>query len=63
MTAIPLTRNKASKKKESQIRNAVRKAETIPELACLARENDANTLTSLLQDPLISTPIYTLPNK
>tara|TARA_B100001079_G_scaffold180110_1_gene154871 strand:+ start:166 stop:801 length:636 start_codon:yes stop_codon:yes gene_type:complete len=63
MTAIPLTRNKASRKKEFQIRAAVRKAETIPELACLARENDVNTLTSLLQDPLISTPIYTLPEQ
>jgi RimJ/RimL family protein N-acetyltransferase len=63
MTDIPLTRNTASKEKESQIRNAVRNAENIPELACLARENDVDALTFLLEDPLISTPIYTLPDQ
>jgi len=63
MTDIPLTRNTASKEKESQIRNAVRNAENIPELACLARENDVDALTFLLEDPLISIPIYTLPDQ
>ena len=63
MTDIPLTRNTASKEKESRIRNAVRNAENIPELACLARENDVDALTFLLEDPLISIPIYTLPDQ
>lgn len=63
MTDIPLTRNAASKKKEAQIRNAVRAAGNLADLAHLAQKTDVKALTILLEDPQISGPIYTLPDQ
>ena len=63
MTDIPITKNKVTKEKEEQIRDAVRNAVNLRKLGRLALENDVDVLTFLLEDPLISNPIYTLPDK
>lgn len=61
MSEIPLTRVAASKERQADIRNAVRKAEKIAGIARIACRDDVAALTDLLADPAISTPIYTLP--
>lgn len=61
MSDMPLTRVAASKERQADIRNAVRKAETMADIARIARRDDVAALTDLLTDPEISTPIYTLP--
>jgi len=61
MSDMPLTRVAANKKRQAHIRNAVRKAEKITDIARIARPDDVAALTDLLADPEVSTPIYTLP--
>jgi RimJ/RimL family protein N-acetyltransferase len=63
MSDIPLTRNITSKQNETHIRNAVKVAENLAGMARLARKEDAVALTTLLEDPNISDPIYTLPKQ
>ncbi|SEA31755.1 GNAT family N-acetyltransferase [Microbulbifer marinus] len=63
MTEIPLTRVIASKEKQLQIRNSVSNAVNIPGVAHIASEKDVDALTSLLDNPEISKPIYTLPQQ
>ncbi len=61
MTDLPLTRIAASEAKQSYIRSAVSITESLTEMAHVAKESDIVALTTLLSDPEISQPIYTLP--
>ena len=61
MTELPLTRIAASTGKEASIRDAVSKAESLAGIAHVAGEKDVDALTTLLADPHLSEPIYTLP--
>ncbi len=63
MNEMPLTRISASAEKQEGIRHAVRCAITMGDLARLASPTDVDSLTTLLADPEISGPIYTLPEE
>jgi len=63
MSSLPLTKNIVSAEKEATIRKAVMNSNNLEKLGRLATEKDAKSLTVLLKDPLISNPIYNLPNK
>ncbi len=63
MTELPLTRIAASQERQLRIRNAVSQAESLADIARVAREEDVDALTALLEDPQISQPIYTLPKQ
>ena len=63
MTDLPLTRIAASEAKQRRIRSAVSNIESLAGMAHVARQKDIGALTTLLSDPKISQPIYTLPKQ
>ena len=61
---IPVTRRLVSAQRADNIRQMVRRAETLgdaPDASRLARPDDAPALYALLSDPAVHAPIYTLP--
>ena len=63
MTELPLTRVAASDAKQRHIRSAIRNTQSLAAIAHIARDEDIAALTTLLSNPDISQPIYTLPDR
>ena len=64
MSELPLTRNRTSRQRETDIRAAVRAASEVPgppSAARLATPQDAEVFHEFLSDPDIHGPIYSLP--
>lgn len=61
MKKIPLTREIVSSSRQNHIKSAVQHAKRLTNLGRIATQDDTNSLFNLLRDPLISEPIYTLP--